>query len=259
MIEPLLELDPGARERMAHALASGALPLRASRMAFRSCVGVDATDELMSTLIALEEQGLDPRSASVLVRSIDALNSRNRKPDLVWSGPDAPGVYARNTRQVYEELIEGAQRSLWLSSYAYFDGPATFASLALQMEEREALSVKLLLNIQRPRGDTTTAADLVARFAVKFWTTDWPGRIHPEVYYAPSSLEMGGLRSVLHAKVIVADDEKLFVTSANLTEAAFDHNIEAGLLVRDGVLALSMVRHFAGLVESGVLKRLHRG
>jgi PLD-like domain len=39
---------------------------------------------------------------------------------------------------------------------------------------------------------------------------------------------------------VVADDEVVFVTSANLTEAAFDRNIELGLLVRDRALALSV-------------------
>jgi phosphatidylserine/phosphatidylglycerophosphate/cardiolipin synthase-like enzyme len=45
---------------------------------------------------------------------------------------------------------------------------------------------------------------------------------------------------VLHAKAVVADDEAVFVTSANLTEAAFDRNIELGLLVLDRALALSI-------------------
>src|SRR5690606_16640095 len=212
MIEPLFDLDPGTRDRLAHALAAGSLPLRARRMALRSSTGIDDGDGVLHSLIALEDQGLDARSASVLIRSLDSISGKRRKPDLVWSGPDAPGVYARNTRHVYEELIEGAQRSLWLSSFAYFDGPATFASLAARMEQNPSLAVKLLLNIQRPRGDTTSAGDLVARFAQKFWTNDWPGHTRPEVYYAPSSLETNGIRRVLHAKVVVADDEKLFVT-----------------------------------------------
>jgi phosphatidylserine/phosphatidylglycerophosphate/cardiolipin synthase-like enzyme len=46
----------------------------------------------------------------------------------------------------------------------------------------------------------------------------------------------------------VADDETVFVTSANLTEAALDRNIEAGLLVRDRALAASVSSHFRGLI-----------
>jgi len=49
---------------------------------------------------------------------------------------------------------------------------------------------------------------------------------------------------VLHAKGVVTDDQVVFVTSANLTEAAFDRNFELGLLVRDRALALSVSSHF---------------
>jgi len=50
--------------------------------------------------------------------------------------------------------------------------------------------------------------------------------------------------------------DSVFVTSANLTEAALDRNIEVGLLVRDRALALSMVAHFRGLVDKDILHLL---
>jgi phosphatidylserine/phosphatidylglycerophosphate/cardiolipin synthase-like enzyme len=58
---------------------------------------------------------------------------------------------------------------------------------------------------------------------------------------------------VLHAKAVVVDDEVVFVTSANLTEAALDRNIELGLLVRDPALAASVSTHFRTLIERGLL------
>jgi phosphatidylserine/phosphatidylglycerophosphate/cardiolipin synthase-like enzyme len=61
---------------------------------------------------------------------------------------------------------------------------------------------------------------------------------------------------VLHAKAVVADDEAVFVTSANLTEAALDRNIEVGLLIRDRALAASMLSHFRGLIDRGLLNPL---
>lgn len=45
----------------------------------------------------------------------------------------------------------------------------------------------------------------------------------------------------------------LFVTSANLTEAALERNIELGLLVRDHSLATSISTHFRALTENGLL------
>ncbi len=61
---------------------------------------------------------------------------------------------------------------------------------------------------------------------------------------------------MLHAKAVVADDEVVFITSANLTEAAFDRNIEIGLLVRDRALAAHVSSHFRGLIDRELLRPL---
>jgi len=76
------------------------------------------------------------------------------------------------------------------------------------------------------------------------------------VYYDPRALETEGPAGVLHAKALVVDDEAAFVTSANLTEAALDRNIEIGLLVRDRPLASTVVSHFRGLIDRGLLQPL---
>jgi phosphatidylserine/phosphatidylglycerophosphate/cardiolipin synthase-like enzyme len=137
----------------------------------------------------------------------------------VWSGPEVPGLHAQDTRRVYEGLLGCAERSIWASTYAFFDGPKAFEVLARRMEMRPSLSVTLLLNIQRKRNDTSASDQLVQRFAERFWKTDWPGSVHPSVFYDPRSLDPEGAGGVFHAKAVVADDEAVFVTSANLTEA----------------------------------------
>jgi cardiolipin synthase len=167
-----------------------------------------------------------------------------------------PGLHARDTRRVYEELLGSAEHSVWASTYVFFDGPKAFEVLARRMDARSELRVTLLLNIQRKKGDTTAVEQLVRRFADRFWKIDWPGSARPSVYYDPRALEPDGPDGVLHAKGVVADDEVVFVTSANLTEAAFDRNIELGLLVRDRALALSVSSHFRGLIDRGLLRPL---
>ena len=165
-------------------------------------------------------------------------------------------MHARDTRRVYEELLGSAERSIWASTYAFFDGPRAFEVLARRMDARPALRVTLLLNIQRRRGDTTAAEHLVRSFADRFWKSDWPGASRPRVFYDPRALDPDGPGGVLHAKAVVADEEVVFVTSANLTEAALERNIELGLLVRDPALAASVVCHFQGLIERGLLSPL---
>ena len=84
---------------------------------------------------------------------------------------------------------------------------------------------------------------------------DW-GDLATKGFYDPRSLDIGGPGGVLHAKAIVADNEAVFVTSANLTEAALDRNIEVGILFRDRTLALSLSNHFQGLIDNGLLSPL---
>jgi phosphatidylserine/phosphatidylglycerophosphate/cardiolipin synthase-like enzyme len=157
---------------------------------------------------------------------------------------------------VYEELLGSAERSLWVSTYAFFDGPKAFEVLARRMDAVPGLNVTLLLNIQRKRGDTTAADQLVRRFAERLWHTEWPGAARPRVFYDPRALEPDAPGGVLHAKAVVADDEAVFVTSANLTEAALERNIELGLLVRDRALAASVTTHFRGLIDRRMLSAL---
>lgn len=54
----------------------------------------------------------------------------------------------------------------------------------------------------------------------------------------------------------MADDEAVFVTSANLTETALDRNIEVGLLVRHRALAATLSSHFWGLIDRELLNPL---
>lgn len=257
MIDDLLVLPDLLRRRLANALESGLLTPPYAAASLRSVLGLREGDEkIAGALLELERRGVAVRAAAAWIRAVDEAMSRIPKPDLVWSGPEVPGLHARDTRRVYEELLGAAERSLWISTYVFLDGPRAFDVLARRMEARAGLITTLLLNIQRKSGDTSAAGSLVRRFADRFWKTDWPGTSRPSVYYDSRSLEIGGPAGVLHAKAVVADDQAVFVTSANLTEAALERNIEMGLLVRDRALAASVVSHFRGLIDRGLLHPL---
>jgi phosphatidylserine/phosphatidylglycerophosphate/cardiolipin synthase-like enzyme len=257
VIEVLLELPCYQRERLASALDSGLLAPPCSSAALRSVLGnIEHDAAVLAALAELDRLGISGRSAGGWLRSLDHVASRVRRPELVWTGPEVPGLHARDTRRVFEELVAGAERSLWVSTYAFFDGPRAFDVLSKRMDTAHGLRVTLLLNIQRRRGDTTSSDQLVRRFAHRFWNTDWPGSERPRVFFDPRALELDGPEGVLHAKAIVADDRAVFLTSANLTEAAFDRNIELGLLVRDSALAMTVSKHFQVLIDRGLLKPL---
>ena len=254
MIDSLGALPPHLRERLATALDVGFLPQGFSATALRSVLDLRAgCEELAAGLNELEALGVTRKAAAAWLRALGRVGTHTHLPDLVWSGPELPGVPARDTRRVYEELLSTASTSLWVSTYAYFDGPRVFDELARHMDAVPALKVTLLLNIERRRGDTTASESLVRRFADSLWGSDWPGSSRPSVYYDPRSLELDGPEGVLHAKAVVADAESVFVTSANLTDAALDRNIELGILVRDRALAASVTSHLEGLIDAGLL------
>jgi phosphatidylserine/phosphatidylglycerophosphate/cardiolipin synthase-like enzyme len=257
MIDALLDLPSHLRERLASALETGLLPGPPTAAALRSVLGnAGPLDEVAGALAEFDRLGVSGPAAATCIRALARADSRSPRPDLVWSGPEVPGLHARDTRRVYEELLGSAERSVWVSTYVFFDGPKAFEILARRMDAVPALRVTLLLNIQRRRGDTTDAEQLVRRFADRFWTADWPGTSRPRVFYDPRALDPDAPGGVLHAKAVVADDEVVFVTSANLTEAALERNIELGLLVRDRALAVSVATHFNGLIDRALLRPL---
>ena len=245
------------RRRLANAFDTGLLPEAPTQVALEAVLGpsVDATGSL-AELEALAGIGIRGRAVAAWLQTVDEASNQAPAVDLVWSGPEVPGLHSRDTRRVFEELVRSAQRSLWISTFAYFDGRSAFGELAQRLDAIEGLRARLLLNIQRSKGDTTDPEQLVRRFADRFWGTDWPGKSRPAVYYDRRSLDPAGPAGVLHAKALVADDESVFITSANLTEAAFDRNIELGLLTRNHVLAASITTHFQGLIDTERLSPL---
>ena len=253
----LIDLPSHLRDRLVSALESGLLGPSPTLASLRSVLGNrEDAEDLAASLVELGRLGISGPAAAAWLRTVERAAARTRKPDLVWSGPEVPGLHARDTRRVYEELLGSAERSIWASTYAFFDGPKAFEVLARRMEATPALRVTLLLNIQRKRGDTTASEQLVRRFADHFWKTDWPGSSRPSVFYDPRALDPEGPGGVLHAKAVVADDEAVFITSANLTEAALDRNIELGVLIRDRAFALAVGGYFRSLIDRDLLKPL---
>lgn len=66
----------------------------------------------------------------------------------------------------------------------------------------------------------------------------------------------GQLSGAVHAKCAVADGEVAFITSANLTSAAMERNMELGVLVKGGELPSELHRHLEALISTKVIERV---
>lgn len=173
MIDALLDLPPHLRDRLVNALESGLLGLSPDPTSLLSVLGKREDGErLVAALRELGQLSISGTAAAGWLRAAGRVAAKIPRPDLVWSGPEVPGLHARDTRRAYEELLGTAERSIWVSTYAFFDGPKAFEVLARRMESRSELRATLLLNIQRKKGDTTAAEQLVRRFADRFWKID---------------------------------------------------------------------------------------
>ncbi len=65
-----------------------------------------------------------------------------------------------------------------------------------------------------------------------------------------------GRAGLMHAKAALADSKLAFLSSANLTEAALERNMELGVLIRGGNLPSSIDRLVDALCESGGLQAM---
>src|SRR5262245_49086703 len=106
MIDALLDMPAHLRKRVARALEAALLVTPYSAGSVRSVLGLrEGGEDIVSALVALERLGISGSAAAAWMRTIEQATSRTPKPDLVWSGPEVPGLHARNTRRVYEELL----------------------------------------------------------------------------------------------------------------------------------------------------------
>lgn len=205
--------------------------------------------------------GIAAPQIALVVRAIIAErehgSSRGPSVELVWTGPEGVTSMSRDTGVVVRELFMSATKSVLVAGFAVHRGREIFGSLAERMTERPDLDVRLFLNIQRAPGDTTIAEHLVRRFCEEFRRRHWPASRYPAVYYDPRSLAMHEkTRTSLHAKCVVIDGRRSFVTSANFTEAAQQRNIEVGALIDDQAFAGAMTEQFDALVRTGGVMRV---
>jgi len=257
--DPLLLLSAADLREIASALEGGRLELRPriSALSVAQWAAPSQRAALASGLEALDmEAPALARMLRLLASQRHALESAVPSFSLVWTGPEIPGSASRSTATVARQLFQRARRSVLVSTYAIYDGRTIFSTLAERMDAADELAVRLFVNVPRTAKDAKASdEDLVWAFAKAFRKKHWPGERLPEVYYDPRSLDADA-KAVLHAKVIVVDDEEAFISSANFTESAQERNIEAGVHFRQASLAMALRRQFDSLVAKKRLRRL---
>lgn len=165
-------------------------------------------------------------------------------PELVWTGPVPEGTATRQTEQVLLEVIRGARKRLFLTSFVAYKVERIIT--ALNEAADRGVDVKILLESSEANGGNLSLDSVsmmtTALPRARFYT--W--QIRPEEFTGGS----------VHAKVAVADDRLAFITSANLTGYAMQRNMEAGVLLRGGAQPRKLAEYLESMVSTGLVEEL---
>jgi phosphatidylserine/phosphatidylglycerophosphate/cardiolipin synthase-like enzyme len=262
MTQHLLALPSNDLTNLALALQSGRLARPFSPISIQRVLATGSVTGVLADLERLAASGWSTGQIGSLLETI-TVDRRSRpaieeRIDLVTTGPDVVGIDNRDTSVVVRELFAGATNSVLIAGYAVYQGQMVFQALADRMQDRPELRVRIILDIQRGPGDSSSANELMKRFAERFRTRQWPSdRPLPDVYFDPRSLELPrDKRACMHAKCIAVDLRRVFISSANFTEAAQHRNIEVGLIVHSDSLAERITRFFSSMISAGLLSPL---
>ena len=182
-------------------------------------------------------------SGSAIALALDSVQSDRRMADaprveVVVTGPDSPAAPVRLTSEVVRQLIDQATHRVTLVSYAAYQLPSVIAALDA------AVARGVLVNLILESPEKLEGGGGAAAYA-RYQTYHWPVRRRQ-----PPDAK-------LHAKAVIIDGRDVLLTSANMTTAAYDKNIELGILCRGGGVASQVQRHFDALIARGILEAVH--
>jgi phosphatidylserine/phosphatidylglycerophosphate/cardiolipin synthase-like enzyme len=166
--------------------------------------------------------------------------------EFVWTGPLPDGSLFRRTDQVLLQMIREAQQSLTIVSFAIYNIPEIVNALS----QAAARGITLTFVFEMPEASdgkvaygafTTFDPVLLNQSRLLVWAKH-KRLVSPE-----------GKTGSLHAKFAIADGQKLFVSSANLTHYAMTLNMEMGVLIHSPSFVLEAMQHLNRLITSGDL------
>jgi cardiolipin synthase A/B len=161
------------------------------------------------------------------------------------TGPANDRFPVRRIDQVLYDLVSTAKHRIILVTFAAHRVPYLCTHLRYAVERGVAL-ILIVESEEESEGQLTKDA-LTAFQSVPLAGT--------RVYYWPiekRERNQAGRPGKLHTKCAIVDNTAL-IGSANLTDDAFNRNMELGLLVREEATVSALAEHFRELISLGIL------
>lgn len=220
----------------------------ASAASVSDAVALPAYGEASARILnAISETGTDREAAATYLRALAegyALGRVTQRVEVVWSGPTSSAVPVRATAQVLTDLINEARHELILMTYSAW--PYQPLTAALTAAVGRGVGVLAVVETIAGAAGALAGEEPAAAFATVLGVQVWHWPTAKRTQHS----------SKMHAKLAVADESTLFVSSANLTQSGIGKNIEAGLLIRGGPVPARAAEHIRQLQASGALARL---
>lgn len=176
-----------------------------------------------------------------------AADRQHQRVELVWSGPHARSSTLRSTAPALLELIGNARESVYLVTFAAYRVPEVAAALTEAV--RRGVRVVFVLESDVANGgkvsfDPRPHLTADCQGAVEVYS--WPREQRPK--------DAQGRHGSLHAKFAVGDRRQLFVSSANLTEFAFNLNVELGVMLTGGTAPAEAAKQVDQMIRLGFFR-----
>lgn len=170
---------------------------------------------------------------------------------IIWTGPANNRFPVRRIDQVLYDLISSAQKRILLVTFAAY----RVEHLCIQLTNAIQRGVAVTLIVESgAESEGQLTHDAIAAFR------DVPLNSASLFYWPLEKRERNaaGRPGKLHVKCAIVDSVAL-ISSANLTDDAFNRNMELGMLVREASTVHSISEHFNELIRSGVLREVRHG
>lgn len=157
---------------------------------------------------------------------------------LIATVPPSFSIKAKSTKNTVESLLYNAEQNILITSYSLSSYFADLIDVLIEKSQKGVYIKFFVNNIEKQK-----SFDKLCRYKGKF--------LHIYDFLGKSDS-----MSALHAKVISVDQEKTFITSANLSYHGQEGNIELGILVKSVEIAKQIDDVFTHLVLTKVVKEI---
>ena len=140
---------------------------------------------------------------------------KTERADLLLTAPDSFRVKALRTKETFQKLIEGTEKSLTITGYSISDYFADMLD-AIIRKSQQGVYVRLYVNDMEKQ---KSAVDRLMTYKSRF--------LQVYEYQKQEDDKM----AALHAKLLVSDVKKSMVSSANLSYHGMQGNVEMGFLI----------------------------